>query len=223
MRMMRENQFSLLSLVFFLLLVPVHSPIFGQEDSANVIDKLSILSENGKQWFAEGIKLNDEPNFGGYERIDLVTYTSQGDSAEDLRTVGYQVQGLIGLKIIRAEALVNLGFPSYGILLEYSWTNSPATPRDYFKTVEILQLKEDTVLSLWKYNTEEDVSRNGKTVFAHIDFLQTSAARTWDIVVNRSECRGRDMHKFKNTREIYRYNKDGTFHLVKTEPVTFQR
>ncbi len=67
------------------------------------------------------------------------------------------------------------------------------------------------------------MSRNGKTVFAHIDFLQTSAARTWDIVVNRSECRGRDMHKCKNKREIYRYNKDGTFHLVKTELVTFQR
>ncbi len=83
MQMMREKQFSLLSLVFFLLLVSVHSPIFGQEDSANVIDKLSILNENGKQWFAEGIKLNDEPNFGGYERIDLVTYTSQGDSAEE--------------------------------------------------------------------------------------------------------------------------------------------
>ncbi len=213
---------SLSSLIYFSLCIFAYSTIFGQEDSATVVDKLSILNHNGQVWFAEGIKLNDEPNFGGYERIDLVTYSSD-DSAGNSRSTRYQVTGLIGLKLIRAEALVNLGFPGYGILLEYSWTNSGATPRDYFKTIVVLQLKRDTVIRVWKYNTEEAESPKRKMVFEHIDFMQTSAKTSCDIVVSRIEGNGRDLRKCKNTREIYSYNKDGTFHLMRTELVHFTK
>jgi|GEM_PF-4883398 len=80
-----------------------------------------------------------------------------------------------------------------------------------------------TVVRVLKYNTKEILNPRGKTVFAYIDFLQTKSKHTWDIIVNRSECKRRDISKCKNTREIYRYSKDGKFHLVKTESVTFKK
>ena len=189
---------------------------FCQEDTSTVIDKLSIFSS----WFAEGIKLNNEPDFGGYERIDIVKYTSRGDSLEDLRETKYQVQGLIGLKLLRAEPVVNLGFPRYGILIEYSWTNSQATPRDYFRTAEILQIKGDSLISLWKYNTSEDLTLKAKTVRASIDFWGSSDRKPWNIVVTKREAYGIHRRKTKNIRETYRY-RGGKFELVKIETIKY--
>ena len=70
---------------FLFISISACYPAFSQVDSAVVIDHLSILNHDGELWFAEGIKLTDEPDFGGYQRIDLVTYSSEGDTLGDSR------------------------------------------------------------------------------------------------------------------------------------------
>ena len=199
-------------------------PVLGRGKVApRVIDRLTVFNQYSKQWVAEGVKLNDEPDFGGYQRIDLATYSSPTDFTSGSGKVRYQIKGLLGLKLIRAEVVVNLGFPGYGVLLEYSWTNSPATPRDYFKTVEILRIEGNMVTRVWKYNTEEDVNQEGKYVSAHLNFLSTSQDGAWDIVVNRIECSGRSLSCCKSKRLIYRYGEDGKFHLAQTDSVIFAK
>ncbi len=194
--------------------------VLGQTKIApQVIDRLTLFNQYGKQWVAEGVKVNDEPDFGGYQRIELVTYSSPANFKSNSGNVRYQIKGLLGLKLIRAEVVVNLGFPGYGVLLEYSWTNSSATPRDYFKTVEILRVEGNLVTMVWKYNTEEDVNRKGEFVTAHLDFLSTSPHGPWDIVVYRTKCSGRSLSGCKSVQLIYRYGEDGTFYLAPTENV----
>ncbi len=203
------------SAVIYMLMIlsvyPVHA--FGRTKmTPRVVDRLTLFNRYGEEWVAEGVKLNDKPDFGGYQRIELVTYSSR-----DLRKTRYQIKGLLGLKLIRAEVVVNLGFPGYAILLEYSWTDSPATPRDYFKTDEILRVEGNLVTRVWKYNTEEDLSQEGKYVSAHLDFLSTTPGGTRDIVVNRIQCSGRNLAGSKTTRLVYRYGQDGRFRLMQTE------
>ncbi|HYQ86891.1 MAG TPA: hypothetical protein VES59_06585 [Bacteroidota bacterium] len=179
------------------------------QDSLRVVDKLQIYGD----WFAEGIKINDEPNFGGYERIDIVKLPSKG-----IRTIGYQVRELIGLKIVRAQIIVNIGFPGYAVLLEYKWTDSPATPRNYYTTTEILRIIGDSLKSVWKYNTEENLLDKRKV--AYLDFMGSTDGGVWSIVLLKSECRGRNFHKCKYTRETYAYKND-QYYLVKTEKAKF--
>ena len=45
-------------------------PVLGRGKVApRVIDRLTVFNQYGKQWVAEGVKLNDEPDFGGAKYV----------------------------------------------------------------------------------------------------------------------------------------------------------
>ena len=162
-----------------------------------VMDKFE-LSMNAYNCTVQGILQNkDTINFGGYELILIKLYDNNNKILDTI-----QIKGLLGLKLKEAEVIV---ISDVKLLIKYQYTDSLSTPRNWFKVVEIYQVKNNKLNNIWKYNLEESFRDYGFRAF--IDFENVDEESGREIIILKKKYKNIDRNykqENKYSKEIYK-------------------